>query len=53
MVAAIFVHTFLNFFLSIYATVVSKVSGVAVVEHSIEEFFGKLFSSVMNWFKHL
>ena len=53
MVAALFVHTFMNFFLRVYTYIVSKVSGVAVAEHSVETFFGKIFASILNWFKTL
>lgn len=53
MVAAVFVHTFMNFFLKVYAYVVAKVSGVVVVEHSVEAFFGKVFASVFGFFKQL
>jgi hypothetical protein len=53
MVACLFVHTFFNFFLKVYATVVSKVSGIATVEYSVEDFFGKVFAAVFNWFKKL
>jgi hypothetical protein len=53
MVACIFVHTFLNFFLSVYANVVAKVSGVAVAEHSVEAFFGNVFAAIVSLFKKL
>lgn len=53
MVAALFIHTFMNFFLKVYTYIVSKVSGVAVAEHSVETFFGKIFASILNWFKTL
>lgn len=53
MVAALFVHTFMNFFLRVYTYIVSKVSGVAVAEHSVETFFGKIFAGILNFFKTL
>lgn len=53
MVAALFVHTFFNFFLKVYTYIVTKVSGVAVAEHTVETFFGKLFTTVFNFFKTL
>jgi len=53
MVAAIFVHTFLNFLLGVYSKVVSKASGVGAAVYSVEEFFAKIFAGVFNWFKHL
>ena len=46
MVAALFVHTFMNFFLKVYTYIVSKVSGVAVAEHLVETFFGKIFAGI-------
>lgn len=53
MVAAIFVHTFMNFLLGIYAKVVAKSAGVSAAVYSVEEFFAKIFAGVFNWFKHL
>lgn len=53
MVAAIFVHTFLNFFLKVVAEVVSKSAGVPAVEHTVEEFFAKLLNSVLGFFRKL
>lgn len=53
MVAAIFVHTFLNFFLSVYTSVVSKLSGVVVAEHSVEAFVSNVVSGVVGFFKKL
>jgi uncharacterized protein YqhQ len=56
MVAALFVHTFLNFFLSIYAKIVAKANGVPSVQaalYSVEEFFAKIFAGILSWFKHL
>ena len=53
MVAAIFVHTFLNSILKVWSLVVAKVSGVAAVEHSVEAFVSKVFAGVLGFFKHL
>jgi hypothetical protein len=54
MVAAIFVHTFMNFFLKIWSLVAAKVSGGTVaVEHSVEVFFSNLFAGVLGFFKKL
>jgi uncharacterized protein YqhQ len=56
MVAAMFVHTFLNFFLGVYAKVVAKAQGLPSVQaalYSVEEFFAKIFAGIFGWFKHL
>lgn len=53
MVVALFCHTFMNFFLKVYTYLVTKVTGVAVAEHSVEVFFGKLFGGIFNFFKSL
>lgn len=55
MVAAMFVHTFMNFFLTVASKVASKISGGTVVltEHSVEAFFANVFAGIFNWFKSL
>lgn len=55
MVAALFIHQFLNFFLTVVSAVASKVSGQAVVvtEHSVEQFFANVLAGILGWFKKL
>ena len=58
MVSALFIHTFLNFFLKIWSLIVAKVSSVdgyavPAVEHSIEVFVSKIVASILSWFKQL
>lgn len=55
MVAAIFVHTFLNFLGGVWASLVAKVSGtpVAGAVASVESFVGGVVGSVVNFFKKL
>lgn len=53
MVACLFVHTFLNFFLKVVSEVVAKSSSTAAVEHTVEEFFAKLLNSVLGFFRKL
>jgi hypothetical protein len=53
MVAAMFIHTFLNFFLNVYATVVSKAAGVVPAVYSIETFVGKIVHSIVALFRKL
>lgn len=53
MVAAIFAHSFLNFFLKIYSLVAGKATNTAAVEYSIEEAVAKIVSGVFGFFKHL
>jgi hypothetical protein len=55
MVAALFVHQFLNFFLTVISNVVTKVSGTptVVTEHSLEAFVSNIFAGVLSFFKKL
>lgn len=55
MVAALFVHQFLNFFLTMVSTVASKIAGstVVVTEHSVEAFIANILAGIFNWFKKL
>lgn len=55
MVAAMFVHHFLNFFLQVVSTVASKVSGspTTITEHSLEAFVANVLTGVLNFFKKL
>lgn len=53
MVAAIFVHNFLNFFLKIVSLVTGKATSTAAVEYSVEEAFAKVFAGILNFFKGL
>jgi hypothetical protein len=55
MVTALFVHAFLNFFLTVVSNVASKVSGttVSITEHSLEAFVANLLAGVFSFFKKL
>jgi hypothetical protein len=55
MVAALFVHQFLNFFLTMVSTVANKITGstTPVSVHSVEAFIANVLAGVFNWFKSL
>ena len=53
MVAVIFVHSTLNFFLKIVSLVTGKVTNTAAVEFSVEEAVAKVVSGIGGFFKHL
>lgn len=53
MVAAIFVHSTLNFFLKIVSLVTGKATNTAAVEYSVEEAVAKVVSGIFGFFKHL
>lgn len=58
MVAAVFIHTFLNFFLGVYAAAKAKLSAavgteVAAVVSTVEQFFGNAVAAVVKFFKSL
>ena len=53
MVAAMFVHTFLNFFVGVYSFFKIKASNFqpGEITTSVEDFLGTLVLNVTNWFK--
>jgi hypothetical protein len=58
MVAALFIHTFLNFFMGVYTAAKTKLSAavgteVASALSSVEQFFGSAVAAVVKFFKGL